>query len=149
VQAYGSKALDAALLRIPLVGFLPAHDPRVLGTVKAIQQTLQEGDLVLRYNADSDDGLPPGEGAFLACSFWMVGVMYLVGQKDEARAMYERLLKLRNPLGLIAEEYDPVAMRQVGNFPQAFSHLTMAHAATILSGGKGPWSEATESTEHC
>lgn len=149
VQAYGSHALDAALLRIPLVGFLPAHDPRVMGTLKAIQKKLQMGDLVLRYNAESDDGLPPGEGSFLACSFWMVGVMYLAGQKKEARAMYERLLKLRNPLGLIAEEYDPGEMRQVGNFPQAFSHLTMAHAATILSGGKGPWTEALESTERC
>jgi GH15 family glucan-1,4-alpha-glucosidase len=147
VQAYGSHALDAALLRIPLVGFLPAHDLRVIGTLNAIQQKLQMGDLVLRYNAESDDGLPPGEGSFLACSFWMVGVMYLVGQKDEARAMLERLLKLRNPLGLIAEEYDPGEMRQVGNFPQAFSHLTMVHAATILSGGKGPWNEALESTE--
>ncbi|WP_369792893.1 glycoside hydrolase family 15 protein [Terriglobus sp. TAA 43] len=144
VQAYGSHALDAALLRIPLVGFLPANDPRVVGTVQAIQKELQRGDLVLRYNVESDDGLPPGEGAFLACSFWMTGVMYLTGQKEEARAMYERLLKLRNPLGLISEEYDMREMRQVGNFPQAFSHLTMAHAATILSGGKGPWSEALE-----
>jgi GH15 family glucan-1,4-alpha-glucosidase len=149
VQAYGSHALDAALLRIPLVGFLPAHDPRVIGTLNAIQKKLQMGDLLLRYNAESDDGLPPGEGAFLACSFWMVGAMYLVGQQDEARAMFERLLKLRNPLGLIAEEYDPGEKRQVGNFPQAFSHLTMVHAATILSGGKGPWTEALESTEHC
>ncbi|SDF52757.1 glycoside hydrolase family 15 protein [Terriglobus roseus] len=147
VQAYGSHALDAALLRIPLVGFLPANDPRVAGTLKAVQQELQRGDLVLRYNTDGDDGLPPGEGAFLACSFWMTGVMYLSGQQAEARAMFERLLKLRNPLGLIAEEYDMQEMRQVGNFPQAFSHLTMAHAATILSGGKGPWSEGLESAE--
>lgn len=149
VQAYGSRALDAALLRIPLVGFLPAHDPRVIGTLKAIQKKLQMGDLLLRYNAESDDGLPPGEGAFLACSFWMVGAMYLAGQKDEARAMFERLLKLRNPLGLLAEEYDPGEMRQVGNFPQAFSHLTMVHAAVILSGGKGPWTDAMESTKPC
>ena len=149
VQAYGSRALDAALLRIPLVGFLPAHDPRVIGTLKAIQRKLQMGDLVLRYDAESDDGLPPGEGAFLACSFWMVGAMYLVGQKDEARAMFERLLKLRNPLGLLAEEYDPGEMRQVGNFPQAFSHLTMVHASVILSGAKGPWTEAVESKERC
>ncbi|MEK6398909.1 MAG: glycoside hydrolase family 15 protein, partial [Terriglobus sp.] len=148
-QAYGARALDAALLRIPLVGILPANDPRVLGTVEAIQKKLQKGDLVLRYNAESDDGFPPGEGAFLACSFWMVGVLYLVGRQDEARAMFERLLKLRNPLGLIAEEYDPGEMRQVGNFPQAFSHLTMVHAAVILSGGKGPWTEAVESKERC
>lgn len=149
VQAYGSRVLDASLLRIPLVGFLPANDPRVAGTIKAIQQELQKGDLVMRYSAESDDGLPPGEGAFLACSFWMTGAMYLSGQQAEARSMFERLLKLRNPLGLIAEEYDVQEMRQVGNFPQAFSHLTMAHAATILSGGKGPWSEALESVEYC
>ena len=150
VQAYGSKALDAALLRIPLVGFLPASDPRVQGTVAAIEQRLMKDGLLMRYDtADGSDGLPAGEGAFLACSFWLAGVLYLSGRADEAHALYQRLISLRNPLGLIAEEYDTAGKRQVGNFPQAFTHLTMAHAAIILSGGKGPWSEGAATTQQC
>ena len=150
VQAYGSKAIDAALLRIPLIGFLPASDPRVQGTVAAVEQRLMKDGLVMRYDtADGSDGLPAGEGAFLACSFWLSGVLYLSGRADEAHALYQRLLDLRNPLGLIAEEYDTVGKRQVGNFPQAFTHLTMAHAAIILSGGKGPWSEGAVTTQQC
>ena len=116
-QAYGSTRLDAATLRIALVGFLPASDPRIVGTLDAVEKQLRSGDLVKRYISDDGaDGLPPGEGAFLACSFWMVGVMYLVGRKEEARDTYARLLKLRNPLGLIAGEYDAEQERQVGNF---------------------------------
>ncbi|AFL87182.1 glycosyl hydrolase, glucoamylase [Terriglobus roseus DSM 18391] len=149
VQAYGSKSVDAALLRIPLVGFLPASDPRVQGTVAAIEQRLMKNGLLLRYDtADGSDGLPPGEGAFLACSFWLVGVQYLSGRVEEAHALYKRLIALRNPLGLIAEEYDTVGKRQVGNFPQAFTHLTMAHAAVILSGGTGPWSEVASTNQN-
>jgi GH15 family glucan-1,4-alpha-glucosidase len=150
VQAYGSKVIDAALLRIPLVGFLPATDARVQGTIAAVEQRLIKDGLVLRYDTtDGSDGLPPGEGAFLACSFWLVGVLYLSGRADEAHDLYQRLIALRNPLGLIAEEYDTVGKRQVGNFPQAFTHLTMAHAAVILSGGKGPWSEAAATNQRC
>lgn len=149
-QAYGSTKLDAATLRIALVGFLPASDARIAGTLNAIEKNLRQGDLVLRYSTyDGGDGLPPGEGAFLACSFWMVANMYLAGRQDEARDVYARLLKLRNPLGLIAEEYDPAEKRQVGNYPQAFTHLTMVHAAAILSGGKGPWTNVDASTQIC
>jgi GH15 family glucan-1,4-alpha-glucosidase len=140
-QAYGSKHLDASLLLIPLVGFLPIEDSRVQGTIAAVETGLMKDGLLLRYDtSDGSDGLPPGEGAFLACSFWLTSVQYLSGRVDEAHALYERLLKLRNPLGLVAEEYDTEAKRQVGNFPQAFTHLAMAHAAIILGGGKGPWS---------
>ncbi|WP_139285123.1 glycoside hydrolase family 15 protein [Terriglobus roseus] len=150
VQAYGSTALDAALLRIPLVGFLPASDPRVQGTIAAIEGRLVKDGLVLRYDtSDGSDGLPAGEGAFLACSFWLVSVLYLSGRGDEAHALYQKLLALRNPLGLIAEEYDSVGKRQVGNYPQAFTHLTMAHAAVILSGAKGPWTEDAGTNQRC
>lgn len=149
VQAYGSKQMDASLLRIPLVGFLPATDPRVQGTLKQVQKRLMKDGLLLRYDtADGSDGLPPGEGAFLACSFWLVGALYLAGQQDEAHALFGRLLALRNPLGLMAEEYDTAAKRQVGNFPQAFTHLTIAHAALILGGGDGPWSDADKAAEN-
>ncbi len=150
VQAYGSKKLDSAVLRIPLVGFLPASDPRVRGTVEAIENGLMRDGLLLRYDtSDESDGLPPGEGAFLACSFWLVGALYLMDRQDDAHALYQRLLALRNPLGLISEEYDSVAKRQVGNYPQALTHMTMAHAAVILDGGKGPWSHAQDTSEHC
>ena len=142
VQAYGSKQLDAALLRIPIVGFLPASDPRVLGTVAAIEARLMKDRLLLRYDTTvNSDGLPPGEGAFLACSFWLVSVLYLQSREQEARDLFQRLLDLRNPLGLLAEEYDTVATRQLGNYPQAFTHLSMAHAALVLSGAEGPWTE--------
>ncbi len=142
VQAYGSKQVDAALLRIPLVGFLPASDPRVLGTVAAVEDRLLRDGLLLRYDsADGSDGLPPGEGSFLACSFWLAGVLHLTGRRDEACALFDRLLALRNPLGLLAEEYDMPASRQVGNYPQAFTHLALVHAAVILDDGVGPWTE--------
>ena len=124
-----------------IVGFLPADDPRLLGTTAAIEQRLMKNGLLLRYDtADNSDGLPPGEGAFLACSFWLVSVRYLQKREDRsARVLCDQLLALRNPLGLLAEEYDPVAKRQLGNYPQAFTHLSLAHAAIILSGEEGPW----------
>src|SRR6185437_268985 len=120
VQSYGSKQLDASCLRIAMVGFLPPEDPRIRGTVEAIERRLMKGSLVQRYDTKtSDDGLPAGEGVFLACSFWMVTNLWLIGRKEDAVALYERLLKLRNDVGLLSEEYDPVKKRLLGNFPQA------------------------------
>lgn len=138
-QSYGSAQLDASLLLIPLVGFLPASDVRVTGTVAAIERRLIRNGLVLRYDtAETDDGLPAGEGAFLACSFWFVDNLILQGRRTEAHALFERLLSLRNDVGLLAEEYDPAAGRQLGNFPQAFSHLALADTARNLAGGVSP-----------
>ena len=134
VQAYGSSQLDASLLLIPLVGFLPPDDPRVLGTVAAIERRLLVDGLVMRYDTRvTEDGLPPGEGAFLACSFWLADNYVLQGRHDDARAMFERLLGLRNDVGLLAEEYDPRLRRQVGNFPQAFSHVGLVGTAFNLA----------------
>ena len=134
VQAYGSRRLDASLLLLPVVGFLPPEDPRVRGTVAAIERHLVADGLVRRYDtAATDDGLPPGEGAFLACSFWLVDAYVLQGRTAEARRLFERLLALRNDVGLLAEEYDPRAGRLVGNFPQAFSHLALVEAAYNLT----------------
>jgi GH15 family glucan-1,4-alpha-glucosidase len=134
VQAYGSHQLDASLLLLPVVGFLPPEDPRIQGTVRAIEQRLLHDGFVLRYDtAEVADGLPSGEGAFLACSFWLCDVYILMGRLDEARALFERLLALRNDVGLLAEEYDPRAKRQVGNFPQAFSHVALVDTALKLS----------------
>jgi GH15 family glucan-1,4-alpha-glucosidase len=134
VQAYGSQELDASLLLIPLVGFLPPDDPRVQGTLKAIGRHLMIDGLVHRYHTSrTDDGLPPGEGAFLACSFWYVDNLALSGRRDEAREMFERLLLLRNDVGLLAEEYDVRSGRQLGNFPQAFSHVALIDSAINLS----------------
>ncbi|HTZ36869.1 MAG TPA: glycoside hydrolase family 15 protein [Stellaceae bacterium] len=139
VQSYGSTALDASLLLIPLVGFLPASNPRVRGTVAAIERHLMRDGFVMRYDTGrGTDGLPPGEGAFLACSFWLVDNYVLQDRYDEACALFERLLALRNDVGLLAEEYDPVARRQVGNFPQAFSHLALINSAHNLTVGHGP-----------
>ncbi len=132
-QYYGGKVLDAACLMIPLVGFLPANDPRVVGTVEAIQRDLSRDGLVLRYAPSEVDGLPPGEGVFLPCSFWLVDCLELLGRHDEAHALFERLLSLRNDLGLISEEYDPGAKRLLGNFPQAFTHLALVNSAFNLS----------------
>ena len=140
VQYYGSKQLDASCLRIVLVGFLPPDDPRIIGTVEAIEKMLMpDGGLkegfVARYNVKkSPDGLPGSEGSFLACSFWMVTNLWLIGRKDDAKAFYERLLSLSNDVGLLSEEYDLKAKRQVGNFPQALSHIAQIHAAFALSG---------------
>jgi GH15 family glucan-1,4-alpha-glucosidase len=134
VQAYGSQQLDASLLMIPLVGFLPAEDPRIRGTVEAIGRELIVDGLVHRYHtAVTDDGLPPGEGAFLACSFWYVDNLVLLGRRDEGRELFEHLLGLRNDVGLLAEEYDPRAKRQLGNFPQAFSHVALTSSAYNLA----------------
>jgi GH15 family glucan-1,4-alpha-glucosidase len=139
VQAYGSKALDASLLLLPLVGFLPPTDPRIVGTVKAIEERLVHGGFVLRYDTGQGvDGLPPGEGAFLACSFWLADNYILQGRIDEARGLFERLLGLSNDVGLLAEEYDPRAKRQVGNFPQAFSHVALVNTAFNLTRSEGP-----------
>jgi GH15 family glucan-1,4-alpha-glucosidase len=134
-QSYGSKVLDASCLRLVLVGFLPADDPRIVGTVEAIQKYLTKDGLVQRYNpAKSSDGLKGGEGTFLACSFWMVTCLWLIGRKDEAKEMFQRLLALRNDVGLLSEEYDPQAKRMLGNFPQALSHIALVQAALTLSG---------------
>ena len=133
-QYYGSKELDASVLNIPLVGFLPGSDERVTGTIDAISRELGRDGFVSRYStSDTDDGLPGDEGQFLACSFWLVSALALNGRVEEARALFERLLALRNDLGLLAEEYDVSRQRQVGNFPQAFSHLTLIGAATAIS----------------
>ena len=130
-QSYGSRALDASLLNIPLVGFLPASDPRVRGTVVAVERELLQDGFVHRYRTleEGVDGLPPGEGVFLPCSFWLVDCLELVGRTDDARALFERLLSLANDVGLLSEEYDPVAGRLLGNFPQAFTHLALVNSA--------------------
>jgi GH15 family glucan-1,4-alpha-glucosidase len=143
-QYYGSKELDASCLRIVLVGFLPPEDPRIRGTVEAIEKYLMKDGFVMRYDTQkTDDGLPIGEGAFLACSFWMVTNLWLIGRQDDARALYQRLLKLRNDVGLLAEEYDPLGKRMLGNFPQALSHIAMVHAAFAIS---GTWVPETANT---
>ena len=137
VQYYGSDRLDASLLLIPLVGFLPAKDERMLGTVAAIERDLMRDGFVERYRADVEnvrvDGLPPGEGVFLPCSFWLVAVLARQGRLDDAVALYERLLSLGNDLGLLSEEYDPERGRLVGNFPQAFTHLALVETAFTLN----------------
>jgi GH15 family glucan-1,4-alpha-glucosidase len=133
-QYYGSKELDASVLNIPLVGFLPGSDERVTGTIDAISGELGRDGFVSRYSTtDTDDGLSGDEGQFLACSFWLVSALAVNGRVDEARALFERLLSLTNDLGLLAEEYDVGRQRQVGNFPQAFSHLTLIRAARAIS----------------
>jgi GH15 family glucan-1,4-alpha-glucosidase len=133
VQYFGGSALDASLLLLPLVGFLPADDPRIQGTVAAIQRELVVDGLVLRYRTEeSADGLPPGEGMFLACSFWLADNLVLQGRHQEARELFERLLDLCNDVGLLAEEYDPRNRCQLGNFPQAFSHLALINTALNL-----------------
>jgi GH15 family glucan-1,4-alpha-glucosidase len=138
-QTFGGSALDASLLLIPAVGFLPPEDPRVRGTVEAIQRELCHDGLVRRYHThETQDGLPPGEGVFLACSFWLADALLLLGREDEARELFERLLGLSNDVGLLAEEYDPRARRLVGNFPQAFSHLALVCTAQNLSRREGP-----------
>jgi GH15 family glucan-1,4-alpha-glucosidase len=138
-QAYGSSQLDAALLLIPQVRFLPWDDPRVAGTVDAVQRELTASGFVLRYkpgSGSSDDGLPGDEGAFLACSFWLADALHGIGRQQEAKTLFERLLGLTNDVGLLAEEYDPRIGRQVGNTPQAFSHLGLVNAARHLSGAR-------------
>jgi GH15 family glucan-1,4-alpha-glucosidase len=135
-QSYGAPALDASLLLIPRVGFLPATDPRVLGTVDAIQRELTEDGFVKRYDtAGGDDGLPGGEGLFLACSFWLVDALHMAGRRSEAVALFQRLLALRNDVGLLSEEWDCHTARQLGNTPQAFSHFPLVTSALRLGAG--------------
>jgi len=147
VQAYGSKRLDASLLLIPLVGFLPPNDPRVQGTLRAVEaKLLVNGEFVLRYETDNPgDGLPEGEGAFLACSFWLVDNYILQGRYAEARVLFERLLAHCNDVGLLAEEFDPLTGRMLGNFPQAYSHVGLINCALNLSRQTGPAEERAES----
>ena len=148
VQYYGSKHLDASVLMMPLVGFLPADDPRMLGTVKAIESKLMENGFVQRYTQDpAVDGLPHGEGSFLACSFWLADNYELQGRYPEAVRMFERLLEIRNDVGLLSEEYDSFEKRQVGNFPQAFSHVGLVNTAFNLTSGRGQPSAAADSSE--
>jgi GH15 family glucan-1,4-alpha-glucosidase len=134
-QYYGTKQLDASLLLTPLVGFLPASDERVKGTIEAIEKELSVDGFVMRYSEDYEDvdGLPQGEGAFLACSFWLVDCLTLLGRKEDAVRMFERLLAIRNDVGLLSEEYDVEHHRLVGNFPQAFSHVALANSAHNLA----------------
>jgi GH15 family glucan-1,4-alpha-glucosidase len=149
-QYYGSRHVDASLLMIPLVGFLPPHDPRVVGTVRAIERDLRCDGLVMRYPQDSQrdvDGLPPGEGMFLACSFWLADTYTLQGRRKEAVALLGRLLELRNDVGLLAEEYDTEAKRLLGNFPQALSHLSLVNTVFSLTEQSGP-AQHRQSTGH-
>jgi GH15 family glucan-1,4-alpha-glucosidase len=142
VQSYGSEELDASLLLVPITGFLPHDDPRVLSTTEAIRRDLTVDGLVLRYKGD--DGLPGGEGVFLACSFWLADNLCMQGRWDEAHALFERLAGLANDVGLLAEEYDPVARRQLGNFPQAFSHVALVNTAMNLGEREKPAEQRAE-----
>ena len=148
VQSYGSQELDASLLLIGVVGFLPSDDPRIVGTVEAVERELLHDGFVLRYNTQSSsDGLPPGEGAFLACSFWLADAYVLLGRLDDARALFERLLSLQNDVGLLSEEYDPHSGRLVGNFPQAFSHVALINTAANLSRATKPARQRAQAAE--
>jgi GH15 family glucan-1,4-alpha-glucosidase len=134
VQSFDSELLDAALLMIPEVGFLPPDDPRVRGTVAAVERHLVRDGFVMRYDTEkSEDGLPPGEGAFLPCSFWLADNYALAGEREKARELFGRLTGLCNDVGLLSEEYDPATRRLVGNFPQAFSHIALVNTALNLS----------------
>ena len=134
VQSYGSEHLDASLLLLPTVGFLPVTDSRIRNTINEIEKKLMFKGLVLRYGTESGvDGLPPGEGAFLACSFWLVDNYRLLGRRADAEKLYSRLVRLCNDVGLLAEEYDPRARRMLGNFPQAFSHVALVNSGLALS----------------
>jgi GH15 family glucan-1,4-alpha-glucosidase len=146
-QSFGSKRLDASLLLVPLVGFLPPDDKRVRGTVEAIEKHLMADGFVRRYDtSELDDGVRGDEGRFLACSFWMVSALNLMGQRDKARKLFQRLLSLRNDVGLLSEEYDPEAGRLVGNFPQALSHIALVNSAFEVSRVTGPGKQRAEST---
>jgi GH15 family glucan-1,4-alpha-glucosidase len=145
VQHYGSKELDASLLLIPMTGFLPCSDPRVRSTIEAIQRDLTEEGFVLRYRTrKSLDGLPPGEGVFLACSFWLADCLIMLGRRDEARSLFERLCRLANDVGLLSEEYDPRSGRHLGNFPQAFSHVALVNTAMNLTQEAKPVEQRAE-----
>jgi GH15 family glucan-1,4-alpha-glucosidase len=139
VQYYGADTLDAASLMIPLVGFLSAQDARVAGTVEAIQRELISDGLVMRYRTETNvDGLAAGEGVFLPCSFWLVDNLVLAGRYHEARQLFERLASLCNDVGLLSEEYDPVSRRLLGNFPQAFTHVSLVNSVHNLTLAEGP-----------
>lgn len=145
VQTYGSTALDASLLLIPLVGFLPATDPRVVATIEAIERKLVVDGFVLRYDLKkSDDGLAGDEATFMLCSFWLVDCLIMLDRRDDARRLFDRLLNVRNDLGLLAEEYDPISRRQLGNFPQAFSHIGLVNSAVNLSRAIAPINQRTD-----
>jgi GH15 family glucan-1,4-alpha-glucosidase len=150
VQSYGSDLLDASLLMLARVGFLPPDDPRIIGTVEAIERELVVDGFVLRYlttEGDAVDGLPPGDGTFLMTTFWLADNLALLGRGDEARALFERLRGLSNDVGLFAEEYDPKAQRMLGNFPQAFSHLAFVTSAThLVMGDESPISRQARRT---
>ncbi|WP_189150078.1 glycoside hydrolase family 15 protein [Streptomyces lacrimifluminis] len=135
-QFYGSRELDAAVLLLPRVGFLPPDDPRIVGTIDAVREELGNNGFVRRYSTDGPvvDGLPGDEGVFLACSFWLADALHMIGRTEEAHALFERLVGVTNDVGLLAEEYDPVADRQLGNFPQAFSHIGLVNTALALYG---------------
>jgi GH15 family glucan-1,4-alpha-glucosidase len=142
VQSYGSRELDASLLMMALVGFLPPQDPRIVGTVHAIERGLTRSGFVSRYETRPDvDGLPPGEGAFLLCSFWLADNLALMGRRDEARVMFDRILEARSQTGLLSESYDVAAGRLVGNYPQAFSHVGLINTAINLTEHAGPAEE--------
>ena len=146
-QAYGSKQLDASLLLIPQVGFLPYRDPRVRGTIEAIEKNLTVDGFVLRYRTDHvDDGLPTGEGVFLACSFWMVSALKMLGRADDAKRLFDRLIALCNDVGLLSEEYDPRSKRHLGNFPQALSHISLINAAFEFNRAVSPGQQRAESS---
>jgi GH15 family glucan-1,4-alpha-glucosidase len=139
VRAYGTQELDASLLLLPAIGFLPGEDPRIRGTVAAIERRLMRDGLVYRYHQDeSDDGLRGDEGVFLACSFWLADAYLLCGRREDAVALFERLLSLRNDVGLLSEEYEPRSRRFVGNFPQAFSHLALVNTASNIAHHEKP-----------
>jgi GH15 family glucan-1,4-alpha-glucosidase len=139
VQYYGGRTLDASLLLLPQLGFLPPTDSRIAGTIAAVERALRHGPLVSRYSTDEvNDGVGGSEGCFLACSFWLADAYVLTGRREEAAALFQDLLKLRNDLGLLSEEYDPAAGRLVGNFPQAFSHIGLINAAHNLAEAQGP-----------
>jgi GH15 family glucan-1,4-alpha-glucosidase len=145
VQYYGGEGVDAALLLIPQVGFLPPEDSRVRGTVAAIERELTQDGLILRYRtAENVDGLPPGEGCFLACSFWLADVYAMLGRQADAERLFEHLLSFRNDLGLLAEEHGPRAGRQLGNFPQGFSHIALVNTAHNLISRRGPAEQRAE-----
>jgi GH15 family glucan-1,4-alpha-glucosidase len=146
-QYYGSDALDASLLMMPLAGFLPFTDKRIRGTIEAIERELMRDGFVLRYRPEEEgvDGLPGREGVFLPCSFWMASCLHGVGRKNEARELFEHLLSVRNDLGLLAEEYDPRSQRQLGNFPQAFTHVSLINTAMALA---GQWSPVRKTGPH-
>src|ERR1039458_8283921 len=145
-QHYDTTEVDASLLLLPSVGFIPADDPRFLGTVRAVEKELVRDGHVLRYRTDAGlDGLPGGEHPFLACSFWLVNAYALIGRLEDGHALMSRLVALANDVGLLSEEYDPAEERMIGNFPQAFSHLALIGAANTLQAAEKALSEAAAS----